>query len=141
MTEIPDATALTRQDEEHLKGLAIGFRVVGGLVALCVNIFWVHVAMGLSMAIDPSKWGKDAPPPFLGYAFALFPLVVILAGWVIGALGFTTARNLDRRTGWSFCFAMSILYLLAQPLGTILGVLAIIVLIRPQVKAAFGMGS
>jgi hypothetical protein len=47
-------------------------------------------------------------------------------------------RKLDRRTGHLYCLVIAGLECFFMPFGTVLGVLTILVLIRPSVKLMFG---
>ena len=109
---LPPPFEATPQDINQLRQLAIGFRVMGALCATCVNVLWVHFALGLTMLNDGHVRGNGGPGILFGALFSLFALALIVAGWVVGYLGFRTARFLEARRHWNFCFGMSIVYLL-----------------------------
>lgn len=138
-----------RQDIDHLNSLAIGFRVVGGLCALCVNIAWIHVFVGLAtmFGFGMSTASSNARPSDSAFAwlfgtafgglFAFIGLFVILAGYAMGYYGFRAAKALELHREWKLCFGVSIAFLLFQPLGLVVGILALIVLNRPSVRDLF----
>lgn len=127
--------------------LALAFRIVGGLCAFCVNFAWIHVIIGFLTMFGAgsgqlSSGKPDSMSPAFGTAFGgvfvLAGLLVIASGYVMGYFGFRAAKALENRTQWKLCFGVSIAFMLFQPLGLILGILALIVLSRPTVKEAFG---
>jgi hypothetical protein len=61
-------------------------------------------------------------------------------GWTLAACALFAGRNLARRRNYVYCLVMAgILAVTCMPMGTILGTLTIIVLLRPSVKEAFGV--
>lgn len=127
--------------------LAIGFRVVGGLCALCVNFAWIHVFVGLATILggagaaasnsQANLAGGVATSAF-GGIFVFAGMFVILLGYAMGYYGFRGAKALESCRDWNLCFGTSIAFLLFQPLGLALGIFAIIVLNRTTVRTAFG---
>jgi len=142
---------LQKQDIDHLSSLAIGFRIVGALCAICVNFAWIHVVVGLTTmlgtSLAPATTSRPNDPetamtPIIGTAFGgifvIVGLAVILGGYAMGFYGFKAAKALEQRRDWKLCFGVSIAFMLFQPLGLVLGILALIVLSRTSVKQAFG---
>lgn len=131
---------MTGKDVEQLGLLAKVHYFVAAFQALigCMPIF--HFAIGAWMAFSPATFGpaKDPPPAWFGGFLMAISGVFILSSWTI-ALGLVVvARNLARRKRYLFCLAVeAAAVVLSVPLGTVLGVLTIIVLVRPTVKAAF----
>lgn len=139
-----DMNPRSSQDDEQLRLLATGFRIVGGLCALCVNFAWIHVIVGLmtifgsaSGTMNPSDKAGQAIGASFGGIFVFAGLLVIASGYVMGYFGFKAAKAIENRIQWSLCFWTSIAFMLFQPLGLVLGILAIIVLNRPTVRATF----
>ena len=133
---------MVNRDEEHLKLLAIFHYVLGGMMALFACFGLIYVIMGLVFSMMPaSAWnqGQGGPPP------ALFGLIFVFVGGGIFALGCTVGgliayagRCINRRRHHTFCLVMAAIACLWVPIGTVLGVLTIIVLSRPSVKPLFG---
>ena len=132
---------LINRDEEHLRLLAIFHFVCAGFAALVACIPIIHLVLGLVMLLTPQIFGpgKDQPPAFLGLIFVLFASVFILVGWTFAVLLAWAGRCLARRKHHTFCFVMACVACLFQPFGAVLGVFTIIVLLRPSVKARFGL--
>lgn len=143
---------IQKQDEDNLRSLAIGFRVVGGLCALCVNFAWLHVIVGFVTMIggnipvkSTSQSGAQSTAmtgvlsTTFGGVFVIVGLVAIIGGYVMGYFGFKAAKALETRKNWKLCFGTSIGFMLFQPLGLILGMFAMIVLHRPTVRGSFDL--
>jgi hypothetical protein len=134
--------SLTPQDAEHLRLLSICFYVVAGLQALFACFPIIHFVMGGALLVGGGVSGKgeDAVPLMaMGGFFMIFAGALILFGWTLAACVAFAGRSLAERKRYMFCLVVAALEaLMCMPLGTILGVFTIIVLMRPQVKAAFG---
>jgi hypothetical protein len=129
-----------KQDEEHLRLLAIFHYVVAGLAAL-ISLFPIfHLIIGIVMIVASDKFtGNGQPPPaFIGWIFVVFASVFIAIGWTVAALILTAGRFLAKRKHYQFCFVMACIECLFMPFGTVLGVFTILVLSRESVKPLFG---
>ena len=136
-----DAGPLRPEDVEHLRLLAIFHYVVAGLQALFACIPIIHLTIGLGLLLAPRKTGVgvENPQALVGTMFVAMASVFILLGWSLAACVFVAGRSLAARRRYMFCFVVAaVIAVLCMPFGTILGVLTIIVLLRPSVKAAFG---
>ena len=71
---------------------------------------------------------------FIGVA-----LFIILSGLTFATCVAVAGRRLVRHTGYMYCLVIAGIECIFVPLGTILGVLTIVVLMRPQVKELFGV--
>ena len=119
--------------------LAIGHYVVGGLLALVACIPLIHVTVGLMIVFRPEMFGDPAKQPaIIGWLFAGFGALFVLAGWALAILIIWAARCLQRRKHYTFCLVAAGFACLFMPMGTALGVFTFIVLSRPGVKALFG---
>lgn len=126
------------QDEDHLRMLAIGHYVVGGLLAFVACIPLIHLTIGLMIVFRPEMFGDPAKQPaIIGWLFAGIAAVLILAGWFLAILIICAGRCLHRHRYYTFCFIMACLACMFMPIGTALGVLTLIVLVRPTVKQLF----
>jgi hypothetical protein len=124
------------QDSEHLKLLSIFHYVVGGMAALFACIPFIHFFMGLAMT---AGWIEDTDPvlPAVGVFLMVFAGIVILVGWTFAVCLIVAGRKLAARKSYTFCLVMAALACMFMPFGTVLGVLTIIVLVRPSVKHLF----
>lgn len=130
-----------RQDEEHLKLLALFFRIYGGLCLLGTCCFSLYVFIGLTAfanpsAFKPSRGGNDAE--IMGTMFSVVGGIGMLIAAAMGVMFFVSANWIQNRTNWTGIFAMAIVACLNAPVGTALGVFALVVLNRESVKGLFG---
>lgn len=129
------------EQAEHLKLLSIFHYVFAGVLALMACIPLIHVAFGLAMIFAPRHHGGgrgDMPPALFGWLFVLLGGAFILIGWVVAGLLAWAGRCLSRRSHYTYCFVMACVACAFMPFGTVLGVFTILVLSKPEVKAAFG---
>jgi hypothetical protein len=131
-------------DEEHLRLLAIGYWVAGGMAALFSLFGLFYLSMGAMLAVSFAKipaaslQPNQQPPAFLPWVFAGIGLAIFLVAATFAAMRFWTAVCLKRRTARTFCLVVAALSCLEFPYGTTLGVLTIIALGRPSVMHLFG---
>jgi len=131
-------------DEEHLKLLAVGYWVAGGMAAFFSLLGLFYVCMGAVFAasfakIPATSVAPNQPPPaFVPWIFVDFGLAIFLAAATFAALRFWTAVCLKRRTSRTFCLVVAALTCLEFPYGTTLGVFTFIVLGKPSVIQLFG---
>ena len=131
------------KDLEHLKLLSIFHYVYAGLTALFSCFPIIHVGLGVLFILMPETagGGGDPPPKLMGWIFIGVGLAIIVIGWTVAILRAIAGRCLARRRAYWYCFAIAILDCLSVPLGTVLGVFTLIVLVRPTVKALFGVAA
>lgn len=131
------------QDADHLRMLSIAHYVVGGLIALFSLIFIIHIVLGISALtgnLPLTSGGQPSSPAdqrVFGWTFTLIGCVIVFGGVTLGAFVAYAGRCLARRRRYLLCLIMAGLACLFTPIGTALGVLSLITLLRPQVKAAF----
>ena len=136
----------SNQDADHLKSLAVAFRVVSGLCAVCVNFAWIYVVVGILSIVSPpasvhsTRNDQATFTAGFGAVFIFIGFFILAAGYVVAYFGFKTAKSMDQRTNWNLCFGTSIALMLFQPIGLILGIFSLIVLNRPSVKEMFNPG-
>jgi hypothetical protein len=130
---------VVEQDEEHLRLLTLFYYLYSGMVAIFACFPIIHLVIGVLMIANPGVFGsgKNAPPAFFGYVFAVLGGLFVLAGWFFAACSFFVARSLARRRHYMFCLILSGVNCMFVPFGTAIGVFTIIVLLRPAVKALF----
>ncbi len=126
------------QEAEYLRWLAIAYRVVGGIAGCCVNIFWFHVLFGTGFMFAPDSPRGGPPPAVIGMLFSSMGLLFIAVGYAFAICSWIVARRLEERKQWTFCFVMSIVSIVVGNLpGIALGILGLIVLLRPTVRSRF----
>jgi hypothetical protein len=126
-------------DIEHLRLLTIGHYIAAGITALFACFPLIHLSIGLMLLINPPtmREGEQFPSQAFGLMFALIGGALVLSGWTVAALTFVAGRSIKARKRHTFCIVMAAISCAFFPLGTILGVLSILVLTRPSVKAMF----
>lgn len=137
------------EDEQHLRLLVIFHYVVGALLAVvgCFPIF--HVGLGLFMLLAPEEFlppqpatGPQPPTelfPVMGALFVGIGGIIMMSWWIMAICTVLAGRFLNGRRHYLFCMIMAGALCLFMPFGTVLGVLTIIVLMRPSVKALFDL--
>jgi len=134
-------------NEEHLRLLAIGYWVAGGMAAFFALFGLFYVFMGAVVAASFAKIPATSvppnqpPPAFLPWIFVGIGLGIFLAAATFAALRFWTAVCLKRRTSRTFCLVVAALSCLEFPYGTTLGVFTFMVLGKPSVIQMFGASS
>ena len=125
------------QDVEHLRLLRIGFLVWGGLSVLFALFPLIHVTLGTALLAGGLAGEGEGDPALVGVMFILIGGFLSLLFAVIAALELYAARCLRERRRRTFCIVAAGVTCLGFPIGTILGVFAIMVLTRPSVAAMF----
>ncbi|HDS0950575.1 TPA: hypothetical protein QDZ34_003093 [Stenotrophomonas maltophilia] len=139
----PVAPVLTQQDTDHLRLLSIFHYVVAGLAAVFALIFVIHIVMGIAMlngALPMNSNGHPSSPQeqrFAGWMFIVMGSCIVSLGLVMAGVIAYAGRCLKQRRRYLLCMIVAGLSCLFTPFGTVLGVFTLIVLLRPQVKAAF----
>lgn len=134
---------LSEQKRSYLDVLAIAHYVYAALIALIALVMMVMASIGLmgfagerGMHMGGGMEGELAgcfPAAFIGLAF-----FVVLA---MAAVNFLVGRWLKQRRQWLGIIVVSVLNALNVPLGTILGVITIVILVGDDVRAAFDRGA
>lgn len=134
------------QDKQYLKILAIFHFVVAGISALFACFPILHFVIGLGMlglsfGLGASEGAFPAAvvPGFVGLFFTLIAGSMMLFGWVFAACEALAGWFLLRRKHHMFCVVMGGVACTFMPFGTVLGVFTIITLMKPAVKALFGI--
>jgi hypothetical protein len=132
--------SLQPSDVEQLRWLTIFYYVTTALFGLVGCFPLIHLTVGLFMLFGPSNTGNTGPAPQLvGGIFIAAAVVIMAVAWSLAACQLAVARALDRRRRHTFCVVVAaVTAATCVPLGTALGVFTLLVLMRPQVKAAFG---
>src|SRR6266852_9052985 len=121
------------QDLDHLRWLAIGHYIYAAMVA-CFSAFgFVFLGLGIAMIVRPQAFnGPDPPPPFLGPLFTTIGGIISLMIIALAVLTLIAGRFIARRRHHLFCLVVAGVNCLWMPVGTVLGVLTIVVLVRPS---------
>ena len=141
MTDADSQPQASSQDLEHLSLLVAFHYVVAGLLVLVGSFPIFHLVMGLSILFRPELVGgadqSGMPIAIFGLMFTLIPIGIIGLFWTIAGLTVRAGRCMKRRQSHTFCVVMAAVVCCFVPFGTVLGVLSLLVLMRPGVKALF----
>jgi hypothetical protein len=132
-----DPVAQAQKDEEHLRYLVIGNYVYAAFhaIALVAMIGVVLLVSGAFAFGQPPIKAEDLP--IAGAVGVFVAIVAISIPLISTVLQFLLARFLEQRKHHTYCFVISILNCLSVPIGTILGVLTLVVMMRPTVQNLF----
>lgn len=129
---------ISKEDDYHLQLLSTFYYVIAGLMAL-VGLFPIlHLMVGLG-AMGVAVGQREVFPAFFGVLFAGMAVLMIAICWAVAFCLYLTGNYLRDRRHHMFCLVVAAISCASFPLGTVLGVLSILVLIRPSVKRQFGV--
>ena len=131
------------QTASHVRLLSIFHYVLAGLAVVGAFLPGLYVAMGWALLTGRSFVGRSnvtPPPPQIGWVFIALGAALIVVALGFAALVLVAARFLGRTRHWTYCLVVAALSCALFPLGTILGVFTIVILVKPEVKAAFEGG-
>lgn len=121
----------------NLRGIGIAHYVLGGLTALMSLFFLIYAFIGGAILASPDagRGGNDAA--VVSGIFIVIGIVGALFCVAWGGLKVYAGYCFNARKNYTFCFVMACLDCLNMPIGTVLGVLSIVVLMKPETKALF----
>jgi hypothetical protein len=131
------------EEASYLRLLAIAHYVLGGIVALfgCFPLIHLTVGIGLLSGSAPFPTSGHGMPEAMGTMMG--SMFVIVAGtmiamfWTLAGLMFGVGRSLLARKHHTFCLVVSFVETLFAPIGTVLGILTIVLLMRDSVRKDF----
>jgi hypothetical protein len=100
--------------------------------------------MGVWMLRSPEAAKAKGGPPeaMVGAFFIVFGAMFILTAWTLAGCLVFAGRSLTQRRRRTFCLVTAgVTALMCMPFGTVLGVLTLMVLLRPSVREAFEASS
>jgi hypothetical protein len=130
------------EDIRHLELLSIFHYVVAAITALVGCFPIIHLVVGILILTGGMQDHQgQGPPPWFGIIFVGTALFMILMCWTTAALMFVAGSRLKKHVGYYYCLVIAAVECIFFPFGTVLGVLTIIVLMRPSIKSLFGVPS
>jgi hypothetical protein len=129
-----------QQDLQQLKLLSIFFYVWGGLACLGAVIGAISLFVaGAAMSSLPSSSEDAQSQAVMGPVFIVMGIVLLIAGLIYGILAIMAGGKFKKHLGgYAFCLVISIITCISSfPIGTALGIFAIVVLMRASVKELF----
>jgi hypothetical protein len=127
------------QDLEHLKLLSIFHYIVGGLACFCGLLWTLYIVSGIVLVIASGSMVADdrMGASIGGVAAIVVGIFLFVLFETYGILCIIAGRKYAKHQGYRLCFVLAVFTCLNFPLGTALGIFAIVVLNRPSVKALF----
>lgn len=123
-------------DEEHLRLLAIGYKISAG-VSLFTSIFGLmYMVMGIFFSLIPNSPSQTSQPS-VGWMFGILGFGFFVLSVVFAILNFITAKRLEQRRGKAFCTVIAALNCMGIPYHTVLGVLTLVTLTRKSIVELF----
>ena len=140
----PVPAELTAADTDHLRLLTVFHYVMAGVTSLFGLIPVIHLSVGLGLLFGGGELSSAAsadpafPLALFAAAFTVIPGVIIVLMQSMAAALVVAGRRLQARRSWMFCAVVAgLATMVMPPVGTVLGVMTLLVLVRPQVRAAF----
>lgn len=142
----------TDQQQTLLRICSIFQYVVGGFLALisCLPLLYLGIGLFMIMAgfAAPNAPGQDSPgvgqmAPFfvVGGVFMTIGGIMALIGFSIAILIIIMGSKLRARKHYGFCITIAAIECIFMPLGTILGILTVILLADQSVKRNFELAN
>jgi hypothetical protein len=127
------------EDERHLHLLSVFHYVVAAMLGLVSLLPLIYLAIGIAMVTGHLDGkGDDPAGRVVGWFLACGAGFATLAGLSVSTCVALGGRFLARHRRYTFCLVASGLACFFAPLGTVLGVLTIVLLMRDPVRALFG---
>ena len=123
-------------DLEHLRLLTIFHYVVAGFIGLASLVPAAQIALGLLMA-SGSIGREDEGAVIFGWLMASCASLFFMIGLATAALIARAGQSIAQRRHHTYCLAVAGILCLVVPFGTVLGVLSLVVLVKPSVRALF----
>ena len=148
---------------DRLRLLSLGYYISGGIGAVFVSFLLFHLAFVLAFSFIPaSQWNTppshgsanhdspspiptasptssndQAPPAIMFRVFAGVIGMIIICGWMLGALTAYAGHCIKKRKHKVFIYAMAGINCIWIPYGTLLGIATILLFQWPEVQAEF----
>jgi hypothetical protein len=131
-------------DEEQLRVLSVVHYVFGGITAFLSCFPLIYILLGIGFVTGafkaPANGPGPTPPVEFGWLFVVIGALGLLLSWAVAISLIFAGQFLRLHKGYVFCMVVAAIQCLSVPFGTILGILTIVVLMRPTVQAMFGRG-
>ncbi|MDD3118504.1 MAG: hypothetical protein PHQ27_04960 [Victivallales bacterium] len=128
---------MNQNQRRYLHIIAISFHIFGALLTLLVLMPILQII--IATAIISSGGGNNPPPLSFDMLLLIMNLSFMTAMASLAGCSFYTGHCIAERKHHLFCLVVSALVCLMFPWGTALGILAVILLAQPEVKAEFNL--
>ncbi|WP_115050366.1 hypothetical protein [Xanthomonas arboricola] len=135
--------AASADDLQHLHLLSIAHYVLAAITAVFSLFPLIHLFMGIAIVtghLPMTTADTDVPsidPRLFGWFFVVFAGAFIGCGLTLAAFMAYAGRCIAQRRRHLLCLIVAGISCSFMPFGTVVGVFALVVLLRPQVKALF----
>lgn len=133
------------EHRQYLDLLSIFHYIVGGAAALFGLFPFIHLIMGVGMMVAsvPNGFSGSGMESLFGIGMGCFvffmALTLIACIWGYAAAMFAAGRYLKEERKHLFCMATAGVSCMFVPFGTVLGIFTLILLLKDDVKEAFGV--
>lgn len=128
---------LPMNDERNLRLLSIFHYVSSGVLAIIGSFPLLYILLGFVFLANPeginTHGESEEVPTWFPYLFMGLGVFLVAMGWTLAILTFLSARKLAKLRNRTFSLVTAGLLCLIMPLGTILGVITILILCRDSV--------
>jgi hypothetical protein len=134
------AGGLSSREQEHLRLLSTFHYVVAALAALFALLPVFHLFLGFVMMTAGIASGERGalPAAIAGAFFVAFASLWMLLGFAFAGCVLAAGRFLAERRHYVFCLVVAGFCCAFSPFGTVLGIFTLLVLLRDDVREAFG---
>ncbi|HAD81120.1 MAG: hypothetical protein A2509_08995 [Candidatus Edwardsbacteria bacterium RIFOXYD12_FULL_50_11] len=133
MNENPEIQ--TALDNEHLRLLAIGYKISAGVIILYSLFGLMYMFMGIFIGIIDKHRQTSQPP--IEWFLAIFGFGIFAVSAIFVVLNFMAAKRLEQRRSKTFCTVIAALNCIGIPYHTILGVFTLVILTRKSIIKLF----
>lgn len=137
---LPVSAQAQARDASDLRLVSILMYVHAGLQGLVLLLLAAFLVFGIHHESLKNHAGQAARDTAAGQAIIVVLAALIAISLAVLVLKCVAARYLTKRRGHTLCMVAAVITCLDVPIGTGIGVYALVVLQRPSVKALFGAG-
>lgn len=131
----------TNHHEQHLNTLSILHYVFAAMVGLFAMFPIIHLIVGILIVTGKleSSGPNEQLPVIVGWMFIGFASAFIIGGFIFAVCVAIAGRRLKKRSNHLYCMIIAGFCCIFMPIGTALGVFTLIVLMKPEARALFGL--
>lgn len=129
---------------DNLRLLSAFYYILGALMMVFGSLPLLHVLIGVAMFLGGLVQASGSTPDpdvipllFIGAFLIVFGGIFVLLGWCLAGVVLYAGHCIEQQNHWTFCVVVAALCCMSFPLGTILGVISLVLLIRDETQALF----
>jgi len=132
---------MAAHDERQLRVLEVLHYIYGGVLAL-VSLLWFSALLGsgVEMVSNLATRGTevtDGVPLSVRWILVAFVALALLLTAPLAGATVVAAKRLQARTNRTYCVVVAAINALCVPVGTVLGIVTMVTLMRPSVIELF----